>query len=189
MTDEQLLALFFARDEQAVQAAEKQYGAYCRQVAGRILDAREDVHDCVNETWLRAWQAIPPRKPKNLKMYLASITRNLAYNIHRHETAKRRGGGELPAALDELTECVAGRDDPEDRVIAKELGEVVNRFLDTLPETERNIFLRRYFFVEGNRQIARKYQMQAGNVAVILSRTRKKLREHLIQEGYIYDKP
>lgn len=187
MTDEQILAMFFARDEQVVRAVEKQYGAYCRQVAGQILHCREDVQDCINETWLRAWRAIPPRRPKNLKMYLASITRNLAYNIHRHETARRRGGGELPMALDELAECVPAQGCPEDQVIARELGVVLNRFLDTLPEMERNLFLRRYFFVESNRQIAHRYQMRANCVAVILSRVRKKLREHLIQEGYLYD--
>ena len=189
MTDEQILTLFFDRDEQALQVTEAQYGAYCRCVAGQILRRREDVQECVNETWLRAWQAIPPRRPGHLKMYLASITRNLAYNMHRYDTAKRRGGEHVDVALEELAECIPAGEGPEETWIARELGESVNRFLDTLPERDRNVFLRRYFFVESNRQIARQYGMREGNVAVILSRVRKQLREHLTKEGYIHDKP
>ena len=188
MTDTQIIERLFDRDEQGLRIAEKQYGAYCRRVASQILHSREDVQECLNETWLRVWQAIPPRRPKNLKMYLASITRNLAYNMHRYASAKIRGGGQLTAALDELAECVTGSGDPEDAAIARELGQCLNRFLERLPERERDIFLRRYFFVESSRQIARRYKMREGNVAVILTRVRKKLREHLIQEGYIYDK-
>ena len=125
--------------------AEKQYGAYCRRVASQILHSREDVQECLNEIWLRVWQAIPPRRPKNLKMYLASITRNLAYNMHRYASAKIRGGGQLTAALDELAECVTGSGDPEDAAIARELGQCLNRFLERLPEREALVIKLRYF--------------------------------------------
>lgn len=188
MRDDEILALFFARSEQAIRQVQRQFGAYCFSTANRILRSREDCEECVNETWLRAWQTIPPKKPDNLKLYLASITRNLAFSRYRCQNADRRGGGEIPAILDELSECVDASATPEENMILKEMGAVINEFLAKLPERDRDVFLRRYFFAESTREIAERYGMREGNASVILTRVRKKLRKHLIREGYVYDK-
>ena len=187
MTDEEILALYFLREEQAITETANRYGSCCYTVANRILRSPEDSEECVNETWLRAWRTIPPSYPHNLKMYLTSITRNLAFNISRYRRADRRGGGEVDAVLDELSECLAAPGTPEEELIRRDLGRVINEFLDTLPERDRDVFLRRYYFVESPREIARRYRMREGNVAVILSRVRKKLKKQLLREGYIHD--
>lgn len=184
MTEEQIITLYQQRDETAVQESQRQFGAYCYTVAKRILRRHEDCEECVNETWLRAWRTIPPQHPKSLKLFLASITRNLAYDRYRKQGAQRRGGGEIEAVLEELDQCVAAPETPEDAVLAGDLAAEINRFLGTLPERDRDVFLRRYFFTEPVRDIARRYGLREENVAVILSRTRKKLKQHLCKEGY-----
>lgn len=188
MKDDKIIALFFQRDEQAISEVQKHYGAGCYGIAKKFLDLPEDCEECVNETWVRAWSAIPPLRPKNLKVYLFSITRNLAFNRLRYRKAERRQGNETAAVLEELDNCIASVESPEDTVIAKELKQVLNEFLDLLPMRDRDIFLRRYFFADSIKEISQRYSLREGNVAVILNRVRKKLKQHLIKEGYIYDK-
>lgn len=187
MTDEEILALYFLREEQAVRETAERYGSCCYTIANRILRSPEDSEECVNETWLRAWKTIPPAYPHNLKTYLTSITRNLAFNISRSRKALRRGGGELEAVLEELSECIATPGTPEEALIQRELGQVINAFLDTLPERDRDVFLRRYYYVESHREIAQRYRLRENTVAVILTRVRKKLKQQLIREGYVND--
>lgn len=184
MTEEQIITLFNRRDEAAVRESERQFGAYCYAVAKRILSCHEDCEECVNETWLRAWKTIPPQRPKSLKLFLASITRNLAYDRYRKLGTQRRGGGEIEAVLEELDQCVAAPETAEDAVLAGDLEAEINRFLGTLPERDRDVFLRRYFFTEPVREIARRYGLREENVSMILSRARKKLKQHLYKEGY-----
>lgn len=188
MTDEEILSLYFRREEQAIRETSDRYSACCYTVANRILQSPEDSEECVNETWLRAWKTIPPAYPHNLKAYLTSITRNLAFNIRRSRKALRRGSGEISAVLEELSECVAADGTPEEDLIQRELGQTINAFLDTLPERDRDVFLRRYYYVESHREIAQRYRLRENTVAVILTRVRKKLKQHLIREGYIHDK-
>lgn len=184
MEDEAILKLYFARDERAVQETERKYGRYCFMLADTILHNREDSEETVSDTWLKTWNAIPPKKPDVLKLFLAKITRNLAFTRWRGYSAQKRGGGELDLVLDELGQCVAAPGQVEDHLNGKELALTIRAFLDTLPEKEQNIFLRRYFFVEDSEEIARRYGMKRATVLRTLSRTREKLRAHLRKEGY-----
>ena len=184
MEDSQILALYFARLENAIQETDRKYGRYCYRIAYSILASRQDSEESVNDTYLSAWNSIPPRKPAQLATYLGRLTRNISIDRWRSSSAKKRGGGEVDIALEELSECVSGSPEVEDAVIAKELSESVGRFLDTLPPETRKLFLRRYFFLESAEEIAQMYAMRPGTVTVALHRTRKKLREHLKREGF-----
>ena len=184
MEDEQIVALYFARDEQALVRTDEKYGAYCFSLANRILCSEADAEETVSDTYLKAWQSIPPTRPKVLRLFLAKITRNLAFSRWRSETAQKRGRGEVPLVLDELGECIGSGGDLEAGLNVKELTSTIAAFLDTQPQREQNIFLRRYFFLEDSREIGSRYQMKPEAVLQSLSRTRKKLKKYLIQEGY-----
>ena len=184
MEDEKIIALYFSRDEQAVAETDKKYGAYCFTLANSILSNREDAEETVSDTYLKTWHAIPPRKPSVLKMFLAKITRNLAFSRWRGLTAEKRGGGEVNLVLEELSGCLAAPERVEDRLNAKELAKTICCFLNTLPQREQDIFLRRYFFVEETEAIAGRYAMKRSTVLRTLSRTREKLKVYLSEEGY-----
>lgn len=185
MRDESIIDLYFQRDENAIQETDKKYGSYCFKVADNILRNREDCEECVNDTWLKTWDSIPPTRSKYLKLFLARITRNLSFNRYREKHRKKRGSGEIEVVLNELEECVDSRTDVEAHFLAKELTHTINQFAKSLPERDCGIFVRRYFFVETIPEIARRYEMPEGNVRVILSRSRKKLRVLLKEEGYL----
>lgn len=185
MRDEEIIELFQARDEAAIEAVQEKYGAYCRTIAGRILSSREDCEECISDTWGKAWNSIPPEQPKNLKLYLAAITRNQALNLYSRHSAQKRGGTEIAAVFEELSECIVSGDTPEDTLMRKELGSAINRFLKALSSRERDIFLRRYFFSESTALIARRYSLKESYVPVILSRTRKKLKKFLQKEDHL----
>lgn len=184
MSDEEIIALYFARDQEALAQTDKKYGAYCYTLANRILSSPPDAEETVSDTYFKAWQAIPPTKPKVLRLFLAKITRSLAFTRWRRDTAQKRGGGEMPLVLDELGECIGTGDDLEAGLNLRELTRTIAAFLDTQPQREQNIFLRRYFFLEDSREIGSRYQMKPEAVLQSLSRTRKKLKNYLIQEGY-----
>lgn len=185
MRDDEIIALYFARDEKALEKTAEKYGAYCRAVAENIIRDKEDAEECMNSALLGAWNSIPPNYPENLKIFLAKITRNLALNKLRAKKAEKRTGDENAAIFEELSECIPSEESIEEGFIAKELGESINSFAAKLPQKERNIFIRRYFFMESAAVIGERYSLSAGNVAVILHRIRKKLRKHLEKEGYI----
>ena len=187
MEDSQIVALYWQRDQLAIQETDRKYGAYCFTVAHNILHSREDSEECVNDTWLNGWNAIPPQKPVKLQMYLAKITRNLSFNRFLARSAEKRGGGEIHLVLDELAECLAGSSDVESEYAAKELGNRIRVFVCGLPERDANVFLRRYFFTESVAAIAARYGLTENNVMVILSRTRKKLKALLIKEGFVHE--
>ena len=184
MNDEEIINLYFSRNQNAIVETDAKYGSYCRQIAGRILDDPRDTEETVNDTWMKAWAAIPPNRPTVLKLYLAKITRNLAFTRYRHETAKKRGEGEMERTLDELDDCISSNQSIDDELNKAELTASIQRLLQTLPEQQRGIFIRRYFFVETTGQIAQHYGMKESNVLMILTRVRKKLKTHLIKEGY-----
>ena len=184
MTDKELIARFQARDESVLRDTAAQYGGYCGKIAAGILGNQEDAEECCNDTWLRAWNAIPPYVPVCMRTFLAKITRNLAFDRVRRNNAEKRSGT-IGTALDELAECVAGSENVEAAVDAHALGEAVNAFLHSLPERECNVFLRRYFYTESTAEIAKRYQLKNANVLLILSRTRKKLRSFLTEQGYL----
>lgn len=184
MEDGKIIGLFFARDEQALDETKKKYGSYCFTVANGILGCAEDAEEVVSDTWLKAWESIPPQKPVFLKLFLGKIARNLAFSRWRSRNAYKRGGGETALALEELGECIPGREAVDDRLNEEELAKTIRAFLDTLPEREQDIFLRRYFYAEPTAVTAGRYGMKNDNVLRILSRTRMKLKEYLMKEGY-----
>ena len=184
MEDSQIVELFWRKDPEAISEAAKKYGAYCFAAAENILHAPEDSEECVNDTWLHAWNAIPPQRPGVLRLFLARIVRNLALDRFHARNAQKRGGGEIALVLDELGECLGGGPDAEAAYEAKELRESIRRFVEALPEREGNVLVRRYFFAEPVAEIAGRYGLSENHVMVILSRTRKKLRAHLLKEGY-----
>lgn len=184
MDDEQILNLYFARDEQALAETHRKYGSYCFRLANGILNNQQDAEETVNDTYLKAWNTIPPHRPSVFKLFLAKIARNLAFSRWRQNTAGKRGGGEMQLVLDELADCICAPTGVEEQYSAKELSRAIRSFLDTLPVREQNIFLRRYFFVEESEAIARRYGMKPATVLRTLSRTRAKLKKYLTREGY-----
>lgn len=187
MEDSQIIELYWQKNSEAISETNRKYGSYCFTIANRILHNHEDSEECVNDTWLHAWNTIPPQKPEKLRIFLAKITRNLSFNRFNAKVAKKRGGGETALVLDELSECLVSETDVENAYAAKELGQCIRRFVKNLPEREGNIFVRRYFFTEPIAIIAKQYGLSRNNVMVILSRTRKKLKAELIKEGFFLE--
>lgn len=183
MRDESIIQLYFERDETAIGETNRKYGSYCYRVADNILHSREDSEECVNDTWLRAWDAIPPARPSCLKLFLARITRNLSFNRFKARNAQKRGEGETALVLEELEECLPGGRDTEEEFLAEELAGSINRFVRSLPVRDGDIFIRRYFFADSLPGIAKRYGMAESSVRVVLHRTRKKLRVRLEEEG------
>lgn len=187
MEDSRIIELYWMRNSDAIIHSKEKYGSYCFTVANNILGNYEDSEECVNDTWLHAWNAMPPHRPTALRMFFAKITRSVSFDCFKRRCAQKRGSGEITAVLDELSECIAIETDIEDELITKELGECIRLFIRTLPEREGDIFLRRYFFTETLEQISRFYSLTPGHTAVILSRTRSKLKVLLIKEGYLHE--
>lgn len=184
MTDSELLSLYLCRDEAAIPASQQQYGALCFALANRILENPEDAEECVADTWLRAWNAIPPEEPQNLCAYFSKIVRNLAFDRYRARHTQSRGGI-AALALDELAECLPANGTTADALEQKLLRESLNRFLHTLPERECTLFLLRYFYAMPLREIAKRLSMREGTAKSSLFRTRKRLRSHLESEGFL----
>lgn len=185
MNDQEILALYNRRDERAIEETGKQYSAYCWAIAYRILSDKEDAEECVNDTWLRAWNAIPPEQPHSLAAYLGTVTRHLAYDRYRQRKRQKRGGGEMALTLEEIGTFFTTEDDPADACNAAELATYINRFLDTLKPRERNLLLGRYYFVYPTEKLARHYGLSEKHVRTILSRTLKKLKQFLEKESYL----
>lgn len=184
MNDSEIIELYWKRDEQAITESQNTYGAYCYTIANNILHNCEDAEECVNDIWLRTWNLIPPQKPKYLSLFLGKITRNLSFDRWRKNHAKKRGEQEIHLVLDELKECIPASDDIEQEILAEELSEKINQFLGVLKKRDREIFLRRYYYVESTWDIANRYAIKESHVLVILSRVRKKLEQFLKKEGY-----
>ncbi len=184
MEDRDILALFNARDEDALRRTSERYGAYCRAVARNILGSEEDAEECLSDALLKLWNAVPPETPRDLRAYLAKLTRSAAVDRLRAASAIKRGGGEASLALDELAECVSGASDAESEVLARALGEAVDRFLRKQTERDRALFIRRYFFAEPCAVIARRFGMKENSVSAALMRLRRRLRGELEKEGF-----
>lgn len=184
MKDAEIIALYWRRDERAISETDAAHGGYCRALAARLLASRADADECVNDTWLRAWNAMPPEWPEFLRAFLAKICRRLACDRLRRAHAQKRGGGAAELALDELAECIPAPGEPEASLLVRELRGDINRFLSALDERERDIFLRRYFYCEEPAEIAIRYGLRRGNVNTILCRTRAKLRAFLEDGGW-----
>ena len=185
MKDSEIIELYFQRDERAISETQASYGKYCYSIAYHILHTNEDSDECVNDTYLRAWNSIPPNRPNHLSLFLGAITRNLSIDMWKRKNASKRGNGEMSVALDELAECMPDARIMEDSVETKELSRLINDFLHTLKEKDCNVFLRRYWYSEEYREIADRYQMNMNSVKTSLFRTRQRLKEFLEQEGVV----
>lgn len=185
MEDSKIIALYNARDEKAIAETDAKYGAHCRMIANNILQNREDTEECVNDTYLKVWRAIPPALPSSLRAFISRIVRNLALDRCRSKSRDKRVGNEVALSIDELCGCVSDTSDTQDEYTAKELSESLNRFLHTLSERDRDIFVARYYFFCSVSEIAGKLKMKENYVWNILSRTRKKLKVRLEKEGYM----
>ena len=183
--DEAILALFFARDEEAIEACRDKYGKRCRAAAESILSSPEAAEECVSAPWLRAWEAIPPERPRYLGAYLAAVTRRLALDRYRAETAEKRGGGEIPLCLDELADA-AGDGEPwsADEDFHNRLRDALNSFLEKEKPAARRIFLWRYWYAYPLSEVARLAGKSEGAVKMSLGRTKRRLRKHLEREGF-----
>ena len=183
MEDKQIVDLYWARSETAIAETEKKYGRYCHYIAYQILYNREDAEEVVNDTYLKAWNTIPPQRPDPLKPYVGMISRQLALDAYEAQHAQKRGG-QVPLALDELAECIPDPDSRADIGESVALSDALDRFLWALPERTRNVFVRRYFYMSTVAEIARDFSMKESNVAMHLLRTRKKLAQFLKKEGF-----
>lgn len=184
MEDKEIIDLYLAREERAIQETDGKYGKYCFTIANNILESPEDSQECVSDTYLAAWNNIPPRLPAVLATFLGKITRNISLNRWRNRNAYKRGGGQVELALEELEGCLTSGETPEDKLAKKELLRSLNRFLGSLPETERNVFVCRYWYLDPIADIGNRFGFSKSKVTSMLHRTRGKLRKHLEKEGY-----
>ena len=184
MTDTEIINLFFERSEQAIDELAKKHGNAVARVARNILGNEQDTEECVNDTYLGTWNAIPPHRPNPLRTFVCRIARNLAtMKYHSNTTAKRNSQYDL--ALDELEETLADSNNVEETYGAKELAEAINGFMATLNYSDRFIFTRRYWYSDPVQEIARMAHSTANSVTVRLFRIRKKLRLYLEKEGLL----
>lgn len=185
MEDAQIIDLFFTRSEQAIRETDRKYGDLCYKISWSILDNREDAEECVSDTYLSAWKSIPPTRPNQLGAFLAKITRHISLDRWRRSNADKRGRGETSLALEELEECIAGRETPEGTLRKKELLAAINRFLGELPQRERILFVSRYWYLRPVKEISEDTGLSISNVKTRLYRTRNKLRFFLEKEGLL----
>ena len=183
MEDTAIIDLYWLRSEDAIRETAAKYGAYCRSIARGLLANAQDEEECVSDTWIRAWNAMPDERPNRLKLFLGKITRRLACDVLRARTAQKRGGGVYVEALEELGECVPSVPGADRIVEDRELEEVLDRFLRTLPERDCNVFLRRYWYGETLEEAARRDGMKLNTGKTSLYRSREKLRKYLEKEG------
>lgn len=183
MEDRQIVDLYWQRSDLAISETNRKYGRYCHTIAYNICGTDEDAEECVSDTWFRAWNLMPDRRPTILSAFLGRITRNFAINLIQAKNRIKRGGGEAVLALDELEECIPGGTNPEQTLEEKELARAVGRFISELPKTEKKIFILRYWYVASMDEIAETLGFSIGKVKSCLFRTRKKLKNYLEEEG------
>ncbi len=185
LDDHQIIDLFWKRSEQAISETDAKYGGFLYRIAFHALANREDAEESVNDTYLAAWNTMPPHRPAVLMAFLGKLTRRISINRWHAMAAYKRGGGQIPLALEELAECQSGAPNAEEIAIGKESYAALNRFLDRLPETERKVFLRRYFLLDPVAEIAEHFHFSEAKVTSMLHRTRLKLRKAMKEEGYL----
>ena len=184
MTDTEIIQLYWQRDERAVSETDAAYGAYCRTIAGNILQCEDDTEESVSDTYLAVWNRLPPDWPNCFKAYIGCLCRRISISAYRHETAKKRGGCQSEIAIEELSEYLPSKgDNPEAKVEMKELAAALSTFLRSLPIRERNVFMARYWYVMPISDISARFSLNLNTVKTILRRTRLKLVRYLEKEG------
>lgn len=179
MNDQQIIDLYFARSEAAITETDAQYGRYCYRISYNILYSPEDAEECVNDTYLSAWNQIPPTRPHCFSVYLGRITRSLSIDRWRRSHSTKRGQGQLPLAIHELDRCLSSGEDLEEQVLS---AQVLNSFLRGLKVTERDVFICRYWYLDSVQEIAADFGFSESKVKSMLMRTRNKFKQY-IQEG------
>ena len=181
MEDSKIIELYWQRNENAIRQTEIKYGRYCHSIAYNILCSNQDAEECVNDTYVSAWESIPPTRPNRFSAFIGRITRNIALDRYDAAKAKKRDGGVLEP-LDELAECIP---DPqsEDTSDNSVLAEAINGFLAGLSKRKRIIFMRRYWYCCSIKDIAMDMRMSEINVKVTLMRIRNEFREYLTGKG------
>ena len=185
MEDWKIIELYWARKEEALRETEIKYGKFCFGIAWNILYNREDSEECVNDTWLAAWNSIPPKRPSFFSSFLGRLTRNFAIDCFRKKSAGKRVDrhmADIVGELEKIETTVA--DLPEDSVMKKDLIKIINQFLDTLKFQYRDIFIRRYWYMDPVKKIAKRHGYSESKVKSSLFRSRRKLLEHLRRNGY-----
>ena len=185
MEDQEIIDLYWNRSEIAISETASKYGGYCYSIAFNILKNNEDCEESVSDTYIAAWNAIPPRRPSILSTFLGKITRRIAIDRWRSRNRVKRGGGEIDLALEELEDCIADSQTVEKAFERKQLSSLFNRFLEELPEVERTVFLCRYWYVDSVSDIANHFGFSGSKVTSMLHRTRKKLRAVLEREDLL----
>ena len=185
MEDEKIIDLYFERNESAISETAEKYGNYLYKIAFNILSDNEDSEESVNDTYMSAWNTIPPEKPNVFSAFLSKITRYISLNRYRAGKAEKRGGGEIDTAFEESEECVPDKSNIYDEIETKELAEIISDYLKKLPETERKIFVCRYYYLDSLSDISKQFGFSKSKVASMLHRTRKKILSHLEKEGVL----
>ena len=184
MDDKKIVGMFLNRDEDAVAEAKSEYETYLLYIANNILHDRQDAEECLNDALLYAWRSIPPHEPEDLRTYLGKITREAAIDLLKKKTRKKRVRSDMTRSLDEIEEIFAGGDLGSE-LEAKELSREISRFLYSIDETKRDVFVQRYWYCDSIKMICARYGFKKNRVYVMLKRTRDDLAEHLKKEGYI----
>lgn len=185
MQDEEIVGMYWLRNEKAIQETDRKYGRYLFKIAYNVLSDLEDSEESVNDTYLKAWQTMPPHRPNVLSAFLGKITRELAIDCYRKRTSLKRMGSEYALSLAELGDCVSDSGTPEEYLELKQLAEALGRFLETLSPEARNTFVGRYYYMDSIREVAAYYHMSESKAKSMLYRTRMSLRKFLEQEGYV----
>ena len=183
IADDQIIALYFRRDQQAIAYTEKKYGGLCQSIAKCILGSREDAEECMNDALLTLWDTIPPEKPRSLAAYISVIARNLAINRRLAAHRQKRGGGEFSVALSEIENTLAAPDQLESVLDTIAIGDAIDRFLDDLPAETRVMFVLRYWSDLSIKEIADRCDVGQSKVKMTLLRTRNALKAYLEKEG------
>lgn len=185
MEDAKIVDLYWRRDQLAIDHTQRKYGVYLTKVAYNILCDIHDSGESVNDTYLAAWNAMPPHRPQGLCAFLSKLTRRISIDLLRRKQSAKRGGGEYQLSLDELSQCLPGGTSPEEEVTGKELAGSIAAFLRDMPEKNRNVFIGRYFYMDSIKEVAGYCGMTENNAKVLLHRTRLALRDYLQKEGYL----
>ena len=183
--DEQIVSLYWQRNETAIRETETKYDRYLTKIAYNILSDLEDSRESVNDTYLAAWNSMPPHRPGVLSTYLGKITRRISIDRFRYRTREKRRASEYEISLTELGDCVSAGNTTEEAVNVKLLAEAIGIFLRLQPEENRNIFLCRYYFLDSVKDVAQKFGMTESKCKTVLFRTRQALREYLVKEGFL----
>lgn len=184
MQDDRIVTLYWQRDEAAIRETEQKYGRYLSKIAYNILADREDSRESVNDTYLKAWQSMPPHQPTVLATYLGKITRQVSIDRFRSRNREKRRPSEYAVSLCELEECVSGGNATEQEVDGRLLAAAISAYLYTLPPETRHVFVGRYYYMDAIREIAAYHGMSEAKVKSLLYRTRMGLRSYLEQEGF-----